>query len=182
MGVLAGLAAGAAIAAIAGCYSPSLRDCTVSCGSASDCASGQVCGSDGMCAAPAMAGRCAMLVDAGGAPPHGDAGPPRDAGADAPPDAAGTIRLTVQVTGHGSVVVAGVGTCSSMDPQKGNCAYDVTIGVALTAQAMPIDPGDVFSMWTSMTCAGQGARCVFTPVAATTVTARFVRSGMHGAL
>jgi hypothetical protein len=175
MGVLAGLAAGAAIAALAGCYSPSLRDCTVSCGSASDCASGQVCGGDGMCASPAMAGRCAMLADAGA---RDGAAPPRDAGADAPPDAAETVRLTVQVTGKGSVVVSGVGTCSSMDPQKGNCPYDVAPGVPLTAQAMQIDPGDVFSMWSSMTCTGQGARCVFTPVAATTVTARFVRTAL----
>lgn len=175
MGVLAGLAAGAAIVAIAGCYSPSLRDCTVSCGSASDCASGQVCGGDGMCASPAAAGRCAMLADAGA---RDGAAPPRDAGADAPPDAVETVRLTVQVTGKGSVVVAGVGTCSSLDPQKGNCPYDVALGVPLTAQAMQIDPGDVFSMWSSMTCAGQGARCVFTPVAATTVTAKFVRTAL----
>lgn len=42
----------------AGCYSPSLRDCTVTCAAASDCGGGQICGADGYCAAPSVAGRC----------------------------------------------------------------------------------------------------------------------------
>lgn len=175
MGVLAGIAAALGLA-LAGCYSPSLRDCTVSCSSASDCATGQVCGSDGMCASPAVAGRCAAQVDAGSrdAPPGADAGPL--------PDAARTVRLTVQVLGKGSVAIEGTGTCSSQDPDKGNCTYDVVAGAPLAAQAMPIDPGDAFAMWSSILCAGQGARCPFTPITATVITARFVHTSVRGAL
>jgi hypothetical protein len=178
MGVLAGIAAAAGLA-LAGCYSPSLRDCTVSCGSASDCATGQMCGADGMCASPAVAGRCVALVDAGhlDAPAHPDAALP-----DAPPDAPRTVRLTVQIMGKGSVMVEGIGACSSLDPDKGNCVYDVVAGVPLTAQAMSITPTDAFAMWSSMTCAGQGAHCQFTPVIATVIAARFGHSDMHRGL
>ena len=174
MGVLAGIAAAAGLA-LAGCYSPALRDCTVSCGSASDCATGQVCGADGMCASPAAAGQCRTLVDAGNldAPAHPDA---------ALPDAGRTVRLTVQIMGKGSVIVEGVGACSSLDPSKGNCMYDVVAGVPLTAQANPIDASDMFAMWSSIACAGQSARCQVTPVTATVIAARFAHSGMHGAL
>lgn len=177
MDLLAGIVAAAGLA-LTGCYSPSLRDCTVSCGSASDCAAGQVCGADGMCASPAVAGRCAAQVDAGhDAPAHPDA-----ALADAPPDARPTVRLTVQVMGKGSVTVEGIGTCSSQDPDRGNCVYDVVPGVPLTARATPITSSDVFTMWSSATCAGQGARCQFTPVIATVIAARFGHSDMHRAL
>jgi len=174
MGLLAGIAAAAGVA-LAGCYSPSLRDCTVSCGSASDCATGQVCGADGMCASPAAAGQCRTLVDAGSldAPAHPDA---------ALPDAGRTVRLTVQITGKGSVIVEGVGACSSQDPSKGNCMYDVVAGAPLTAQANPITTTDVFAMWSSVTCAGQDASCQFTPVIATVIAARFGHSDMHRAL
>jgi len=169
MGLLAGLAAAAGVA-LAGCYSPSLRDCTVSCGSASDCATGQVCGPDGMCASPSVAGRCGAPVDAG----HLDASAPDAALA----DAARTVRLTVQIMGTGSVTIAGVGACSSQAPDKGNCMYDVLPGAPLTAQAMPITTTDMFALWSSMTCAGQAARCQFTPVTATVIAARFVHSAL----
>lgn len=168
--------------AAAGCYSPSVRDCTVSCGSPDDCAAGQVCGHDGMCAAPEVAGRCAMLApDAGsrdGGAPHGDGGPPRDGSVDARPDAS-TVRLTVQISGKGRVDVEGVGACSSLDPQKGNCAYDVMPGITLTALADQIQSDQVFTRWTSTTCSGEGPRCVFTLLAATTITARFDKTGIQ---
>lgn len=177
MGLLAGIAAAAGLA-LAGCYSPSLRDCTVSCGSASDCATDQVCGADGMCASPAVAGQCAARVDAGhDAPARLDA-----ALADAPPDMGRTIRLTVQVMGKGSVTVEGIGTCSSQDPDRGNCVYDVVAGAPLIAQASPLTMNDAFAMWSSATCAGQGARCQFTPVIPTVIAARFGHSDMHRAL
>ncbi len=170
MGVLTpGLAPIAVAAALAGCYSPSLRDCTVSCASPADCASGQVCGDDGLCATPEVAGRCATSPDAGG---NQDA-PPRDAAADAPPDVPATVKLRIQVTGKGSVVVDGRGICSSLDPQRGNCTYDVPPGVAQRVRAVQIQVTEVFASWTSPTCAGQGAICVFTPDAATTVAAKF---------
>jgi hypothetical protein len=175
MGVLGRAAAAAAVlagAAVTGCYSPAVRDCTVTCDAPGDCAAGQVCGADGMCAAPGVAGRCAMV-----APDAGDG--PRDAGADAAADAPATVRLTVQVMGKGKVDVPGVGACSSLDPQKGNCAFDVAPGAALTAHAMQIQIDQVFDMWTSQTCAGQPARCTFAPDTATTITARFER-WFHG--
>lgn len=182
MGVLASLAI-AAIAAggLAACYSPAVRDCTVSCGSPDDCAAGQVCGSDGKCAAPEVAGRCAAITpdaavdDPGGA--NRDAGLPRDAAGDAsPPDDRPRLRLAILIAGRGSVEVEGCGTCSTRDPERGSCAFDVVLGAPLIVRAMPIESGHSFAMWTSLTCAGQGPRCVFTPLFPTTVSARFVRT------
>lgn len=37
---------------LVGCYSPSVRDCTVSCAGPNDCTGGQVCSTEGWCAAP----------------------------------------------------------------------------------------------------------------------------------
>jgi len=166
MDLLAGLAL--AGVALAGCYAPALRDCTVSCASRDDCAAGQVCGGDGMCAAPEVAGRCAMVAT--------DAGPPPiDAATDAPI----TVRLTVQITGKGKVNLEGVGSCSSDAPQKGSCGYDVAAGAMQTAQALPIQLDQVFTMWSSTTCSGQSARCVFAPAGAATITARFEHPGVH---
>jgi hypothetical protein len=171
MGVLSvGAAAAAALAALAGCYAPSLRDCTVSCASQRDCAGGQVCGSDGLCAAAELAGRCASAML--------DAGPDRDAGLlhDAGPttDASVMISLRVVVTGKGSIVVDGNTVCSSLDPQHGDCTYDIAPHVAHNAHAVSIQLDQVFGGWTSVACSGQGATCVFTPVAAISIAAKFV--------
>jgi hypothetical protein len=185
MEVLAAAALAVAALGLAGCYAPAVRDCTVSCDGPGDCASGQVCGRDGMCAAPEVAGRCAMVAPDAGTDtqiPMRDAGVPRDAAPvpDARPDAMPTtVRLTVQIMGKGSVVLDGSTTCSSEAPQKGMCSYDVGSGVAITAQAMPIQLDQQFAMWTSMTCAGQGSRCTFTPTAVTTISARFDKFGSH---
>jgi hypothetical protein len=172
MEVLAPLAAAALLAA---CYQPSLRDCTVSCVSPGDCAHGQVCGADGMCAAPDIAGHCAMVAPDAGRPPRDAA--PRDAAPDAP-----TVRLTVLVSGRGSVVLDGGATCSSLDPQHGNCSYDVAPGIAITAQATAIQADQIFARWTSETCSTAPARCTFTPDVATTISARFEKLGGHGGL
>jgi hypothetical protein len=170
MGVLARIAL-AAVAAPA-CYSPSLRDCTVSCESAGDCAGGQVCGDDQLCAAPEVAGRCALTeVDAGVTV---DASPPRDAGPDGPV----LVALTVQIEGRGSIDVAGRGVCSSED-SRGRCTYDIALGVAQRVEAIAIDIREPFMSWTSPTCTGQGAVCTFVPMAMpmpmamTIVAARF---------
>jgi hypothetical protein len=175
MEVLAALAAAALLAA---CYQPTLRDCTVSCASPGDCASGQVCGADGMCAAPGVAGHCAMIApDAG--PPHD--GAVRDA-IGAHPDAAPTVRLTVIVMGKGSVVLDDGSTCSSVEPQRGNCSYDVAPGIVITAQATAIQLDQIFTRWTSMTCSGAPARCTFTPDMATTISARFDKIASNGGM
>ncbi|HEX7839577.1 MAG TPA: hypothetical protein VF469_19010 [Kofleriaceae bacterium] len=158
MDVLAGILAAAAV--LAGCYAPSVRDCTVRCTSPDDCASGQICGEDRLCAAPEIAGRCRA----------------------APIDAIAAASLHVQIMGEGSVVIDGSGTCSSLGPQRGDCTFAVVLGVAVTAHAVDIQPDQAFKTWTSPTCAGQGARCVFTPVGTTTIAAKFGKNGMHGDL
>jgi hypothetical protein len=163
------------VVALSGCYSPTLRDCAVSCGSAGDCASGQLCGSDGLCAAPGVAGRCALggpgVIDAS---PDGGPAAPRDVGAsDAAPDGSVTLPLHVQITGKGSVIVDNYGTCSSQGAQHGDCTFAIAPGVAQTVRAVPIQLDQVFTSWTSMTCHGQSAICVFTPNAAASIVARF---------
>jgi hypothetical protein len=166
MGVLAPVAIAIAIpalAALTGCYSPSLRDCTVSCEAAGDCASGQVCGDDGLCASPMVAGQCATVeVDAGTV--------------DAAPDGPVLVKLSVQVDGKGSIDVAGSGVCSS-EMMRGRCMYDIPLGVAQRVEAIAIDSREPFVGWTSLACAGQGAVCTFVPVAMTTVVARFNHEG-----
>lgn len=155
------------------CYTPAVRDCTVSCASPDDCTGGQVCGPDGMCAAPEVAGRCqAATADAGTVR---DAAPPRDAAPriDAAPP---TVALRVQIVGKGEVIVEGVGTCSSRDPQDGDCTYQVAPGIERTARARPIDNDRPFAAWISLTCAGQDASCGFTPAGPTTLTALFGRA------
>ncbi len=165
---------------LAGCYSPSLRDCTVACSSPGDCAGDQVCGNDGLCAAPGVAGQCGSLpnapIDAGLVdaepiePPPGDAMPPPP---DAPPGA--MVSLRVQVEGRGSIVVNGIGTCSTETPQKGDCTYQVPTGVARTVRAVGVKPDEVFTRWASLVCAGQSSTCTFTPYLLTSITARFER-------
>jgi hypothetical protein len=183
----------AGLLANANCYSPSVRDCTLSCAAASDCTTGQVCGSDGMCAAPEIAGQCMHIAADAGVPEAGrdaaerpDAPPPRDAGLDAmpTPDARPdappglTVALTVQIMGKGSVTVGGIGTCTMPEPR--GCMFEVPVGESLTLQATGMDD-DAFQAWVSFACAGQGARCTFTPVFPATVSARFGKTGpRHG--
>ena len=163
MGIL-GHTLAAGLAALAGCYSPRILDCAVSCSSPHDCVSGQVCGSDGLCAAPQIAGRCGGLTDA--APPH-------DADvADVP----ALVTLHVQITGRGSVFVEGHGNCSSLDPQHGDCMFSIPLAVAQTVQALAIQPDQSFAGWTSATRNGVNARCTFVPQGATTIAAKFERN------
>jgi hypothetical protein len=165
MGILRiGRLLAAGLTVLAGCYSPGVRDCAVSCASPGECASGQICGSDGLCSAPEMAGHCPS-----GLP---------DAAADAPGrDAPSLVPLHVQITGKGSVAVLGRGTCSSLDPQRGDCTFDVPPNVAVTAFAIGLQMNDRFSKWTSTTCGSDNASCTFTPAAATTIVAKFDHIG-----
>ena len=160
----AAFAGAAALALLAGCYSPSLRDCTVACAEPADCAPDQVCGTDGMCASPEVAGHCAMETDAG------PMSQPPDAPAADPPL---LVKLRVQIDGKGSVQIDGRGTCSSLDPSHGTCMYDIPLGVAQRVQAVAIDPLQPFTAWTSLVCAGEEPMCSFTPLVATAVTAKF---------
>jgi hypothetical protein len=169
--------------ALSGCYAPELRDCTVTCASASECSADQVCGGDGFCAAPASAGRC-LRVEPPDADSDGaldarviDAAPPVDAAmADAavpPIDAPVPVTLDVRVDGHGEVVVAGIATCDD-----DHCMYTVSAGVTLMLEAAP-DAGWRFDKWDSATCSQQDETC--TTVAEppkTSVRAKFKRN--HG--
>ncbi|HEY5927429.1 MAG TPA: hypothetical protein VIV11_37350 [Kofleriaceae bacterium] len=76
----AGFFVGAVIAhlvAVAGCYQPELRDCTVQCAAPTDCTGGQVCRNDGWCAMPG-----AKKCPEGGAAPDGGGEVTRDAAPD----------------------------------------------------------------------------------------------------
>jgi hypothetical protein len=163
-----------AAAALAGCYSPTLRDCAVACESPDDCAPSQVCGSDRWCASPELAGRCLAMAMPDAAP-RTDAAPVADAAIDAPPqpDAPTTTQLVVQIAGgHGVVTIAGVGTCSDTAPGH-MCSFTVLAGGPLSLTAMGTGE-DEFDKWTSIACAAQGATCTLTPTPPTiTVAAKF---------
>lgn len=152
-----------ALGLLGGCYSPQVRDCTVTCTGASECAAGQVCGDDHFCAAPEVAGTC-EAIDAG-TTTHDDA-----ARADAAPDALVRITLHVHVMDDGKVVVPGVGTCDSAT--GGDCMYLVLRGALLELTAVQTDKP--FDKWTGGPCDGEPATCSITPTANVSVTAKFM--------
>ncbi len=161
----------AASLALAACYSPTLRDCTVTCASSDDCASSQVCGADKMCAAPGVAGTCSehAIVDAGTGPQdaaNSDAGM-----TDAPPS---MVALHVLIDGKGTVFVDNYGPCSSQGAQHGDCLFNVAARVAQTIR-VSLPPGDPFVEWTSDTCKGAGPVCSFTLSAPATITGKFAK-------
>lgn len=173
MGVLRYLAL--AVAALPACYAPEVRDCTVSCASASDCAAGQVCGEDAFCAAPEVAGRCAQATaDAGadgkpdGKPPP-DAPPPPDAAPDAPPPL--TVQLQIHIDGRGSVSSLATGSCDA-GSGSADCVETIAKNVPLTLHAQPKN-GWRFDKWRSRTCGGAPALCTFVPDMPTYVEAVF---------
>jgi len=150
------------VGGLTACYSPELRDCTVSCAAAMDCAGGQVCGSDGFCASPEVAGRCAGT----------DGSVAADARVLPILDASLTGELRLKITGKGTLELVGLGTC---DPEQhpDDCTYPVTLGVALTLHASP-HSDHTFETWTSVACGGQGATCVTTPILPVTdIAAKF---------
>jgi hypothetical protein len=156
------LGAAAIVVALAGCYSPSLRDCTVSCSNEHDCAAGQVCGADGMCAAPDMAGHCDVAEMPDAAMP----------GPDAP---ATDVIIHVHVMGKGTVTVNQT-ACNAQSTMPNDCMIPVPPAVPATIKA--IDGSDTFAMWASTACAGQGATCILTPIAPVTdVAAKFMKGG-----
>jgi hypothetical protein len=100
-----------------------------------------------------------------------------DAGIDAPSsDGPVLVTLHVQITGRGSVLVADRGTCSSQQPQDGNCTYEVALGIAQSVFAIERPPEETFVQWSSTTCTGQGTSCTFTPVGETFIVAHFESS------
>jgi len=132
------------------CYSPDLRDCTVTCTGASECAASQVCTAEHFCAAPDVS--CAMPPDAPLVP--------RDApaGEDAPPiDALATGDLHVRIMDKGNIEVTGVGTCPE------DCTYTVLLDMTLELRAIPGKDRE-FERWTSAACSGADETCILTPV------------------
>jgi len=151
-----------ALALLGGCYSPQVRDCTVTCTGVSECAAGQVCGDDHFCAAPEVAGTC-EAIDAGTTPPD-------DARVDAPPDALVRVTLHVHVQEKGKVAVTGVGICDQAT--GGDCMYLVLRGAPL--ELTPIQVDKPFEKWTGGPCDGEPATCSITPTGNVDVTARFL--------
>lgn len=91
------------LAILSGCYSPDIRDCTVSCSSADECAGGQVCNAQGYCADEGVTcGNSAV-----------DAGDNR-------------VMLRVQVSGDGRVDVVGATSCGGDGPN--DCMIPVPKG------------------------------------------------------
>ncbi len=136
-----------AVLTVGGCYSPEVRDCTVSCGAPTDCMGNQVCGAHGFCATEGVACSASMV----------------DAGIDAAPE---TITLRVKVNGTGKIVVAGIGECDDSE-----CMWQVP-RAPVHLQAVQTDDDKPFERWV-MTCTGTTPTCTFTPTAATTVEAKF---------
>lgn len=98
--------------AVAGCYNPALRDCTVQCSSATDCTGGQQC-SDGWCVMPGRAS-CddRVVLDASDSPP--DDGKPTDA-SDILLCRLGCTRGTCDAAGVCVIDCSASGSCSSFD-------------------------------------------------------------------
>jgi hypothetical protein len=171
-----------ALALAPACYSPDLRDCTVTCASTSDCAHGQLCGDDHLCAVAARAGHCLEplpLNDAGIVDAGPDAPAPPDAAApasDARPDdgGPGDVILHIHIDGLGKVKLRGGGTCSAGPSDHIECYLDAPANVPATLDAIPGD-GFSFEHWTTMVCDHQDETCTFTPVTATDVGVRFRR-------
>jgi hypothetical protein len=162
-----------AVLVAASCYSPDLRDCTVTCAAATDCASGQVC-NGGLCSGPSV--QCAMLAtpDAAIPPP-----PPNDAAMvqpDAKPDAAPPmIPIHVHIDGVGHVTLDGGGDCNS---PKDHADCDLSAPEHVLAM-FHAKPADHFDHW-SDACGGAGMEpdCALVPNAMPLrVTAKFRGDG-----
>ena len=132
------------LAILSGCYSPEVRDCTVSCSSADECAGGQVCNAMGYCADEGITcGNSAV-----------DAGDDR-------------VMLHVQVMGRGRVDVVGASSCGGAGPS--DCMIPVMKG-RVTLNAVEI--GNEFDRWTSG-CTSGSTTCSVTVDRAITVGAKF---------
>jgi len=160
------IAAGIAVAALlAGCYQPTLRDCTVTCAAADDCAGDQICGPDGYCALPEVAGSCGdggeldAAADADPTAPDADPSRPDAAIPDAgtAPDASGPlVLLKVRIIGTGRVVSDALDISCDV-----SCNYNLPMGTVVTLSPVVTDQASQFSSWTQA-CAGQTPDCTLT--------------------
>jgi hypothetical protein len=134
--------------AIAGCYSPSLDECTVACAGSADCGPGQQCGGDGWCASPQRSGRCAQLVN-----PDAEIVTSHDAriadATDAMQDPT-DVELRIRIQGSGHVLVAGYGTC--MPTEADACTYRIASGTSIQLEAQPDGERWRFASWKDGRC------------------------------
>jgi hypothetical protein len=172
MAVLRSTLAIAVLAALPACYTPDLRDCTVTCASSADCVGGQVCGGDHYCAAPDVAGTCARLgADAGlsvgdDAPTSHDAARPPDG----PPPPPPFVMLHLHVDGHGELDAGGF-SCTA------DCIDHVHNGVPIDIVANATED-QVFVQWTAGPCNGSTSpTCTVTPTMDVMVAAKFGKMG-----
>ena len=167
MAVLRSTLAIAVLAALPACYTPDLRDCSVTCASSADCVGGQVCGDDHYCAAPEVAGTCAHLGADGGLAVAGDA--PASHDAPRPPDGPPPpkyVMLHFHVDGHGELV-AGTFACT-MD-----CVDHVLSGATIDVVANAAED-QMFVQWTAGPCNGSMTpACTVTPTMDMLVAAKF---------
>jgi len=133
----------ALLAALAGCYSPEVKDCTVKCASPNDCGDGQVCGSDGLCAAQKVAGHCADM-------------------------AATTLSLSIVIMGSGSVAVDELGACDSYTAPNHTCTFTVMARTTRMLSAIANNEEHPFKSW-AQACTGTSASCSLVPVISPTV-------------
>ncbi len=133
----------ALVAALAGCYSPDVKDCTVKCASPYDCGDGQVCGSDGMCASQKLAGHCADL-------------------------SLTAVSLSIVIQGSGRVAVDDLGSCDSDSAPDHTCTFTVMARTTHMLSAIANNEEHPFSSW-SQACTGTSPSCSLVPVISPTV-------------
>jgi hypothetical protein len=171
VGILSRLAIVLALA-LAGCYSPDVRDCVLHCGSDSDCASGQSCTADNVCAAPSVTCSGDTSIDASIRMPSVDAMPDAPVGK--------TVPISVTIDGEGTVMLMGQmcdGTMGgSGSNQQTTCTLSVPPDMPVTAMAMPKPGNYAFTRWTSLVCGAQGASCMFTPIGPTDLSVLFTKT------
>lgn len=144
----------AALAALAGCYDPSLPDCTVACTNGDECGPGQVCGDDGLCAAPDVADAC-------------DERPTPDG---RPPDPV-TLRIVIERRGRVEVV-SPEASCESDERDGETCSVTLPAPREITLRAIQTD--EPFERWSGLGCSGNMPTCDATLGPGThQVTARF---------
>lgn len=142
------------LAILSGCYSPELRDCTVTCSGSDECAGDQVC-TKGLCAAEGVA-----------------CGPGSNGATDAGMDAAPRVTVRVTIGGMGKVEIQGAGTCGD-SPGERDCMISVVRG-PVTATAIATEQMHPFDKWDSPVCNNQPPACTFSANGpSTTITAKF---------
>lgn len=146
----------AIIVGAAGCYSPDLPDCAVTCATDDDCAGDQVCNEQNRCAAAGQTCNADTI----------DAGP----GETMDGSMQRMVTLKVMIMGKGKVSVTNVGECEVAMGPAPMCEWMVPAGrYQITATKTDKD----FDKWASILCANQGPTCNTDILLGGTVIAKF---------